>query len=657
MMKSVATVNTINAGAPHFRTEARKYRNANYTLEKVINEAVDNIIKKATEIHLTTEVDSDGRLQELKISDNYVHGFQGINLEGVANPFNMGHIRTGHDADDETSEFGVGLKAGALSAANVLSVVTSLGNRALYQVVCDFLKMEQEEDVMASYNPKLKEITEEDYKQSHPFATGSSIILSKIRGAICEQTTQQELTDRIKKNISETYSRFLTANMRIFVNKEEVSKEIDFFTDVKCVQFTVNKKLFVLEKGGDKLYLINKIIENSVWQILVKMNKEKNAEAPPSWVWKWESLKQNGLDFIKEKQKEGYKCVYHNGSVVSDGSCMSIDTIFTFYSDLFHTKDPKLEPEKPFDHVLIYKDNRKYGKKSLSKQILDGNNTYTLHRIDFNSKQIGKELGITFNKDITMELKNDLTTAVKAAIDDSRLEFNSNVSTGKNEKLCEKAIKRQIINFDTCNIDKLSTYHRDLRRKNEEAEQKKEEARKKREADELKKAMEADILRKKREVEEAEAKRVELLRLEAEKLRLEKHKKETPEEKVKRLAEEKRLDEAEKVKREAEQKRIAELEQEAKRIAELEAEKEREAKRIAHEKAEKEREAKRIAELEAEKEREAKRIALLKSQQEDSRRLLREASQFIMDKIASDELISLEDSDVILKKVKELLKI
>ena len=67
-------------GAPHFRTEARKYRNANYTFEKVINEAIDNIIKKATEIHVKTTIDGDGRLQEVKISDNYVNGFENINL-------------------------------------------------------------------------------------------------------------------------------------------------------------------------------------------------------------------------------------------------------------------------------------------------------------------------------------------------------------------------------------------------------------------------------------------------------------------------------------------------------------------------------------------------------------------------------------------------
>ena len=34
---------SLNAGAPHFRSVAKQHRHANYTLKKVINEAVDNI--------------------------------------------------------------------------------------------------------------------------------------------------------------------------------------------------------------------------------------------------------------------------------------------------------------------------------------------------------------------------------------------------------------------------------------------------------------------------------------------------------------------------------------------------------------------------------------------------------------------------------------
>ena len=642
-------------GAPHFRTEARKYRNANYTFEKVINEAIDNIIKKATEIHVKTTIDGDGRLQEVKISDNYVNGFENINQKGVANPFNMGHKRPGHDANDELSEFGVGMKSGALSAANELSVVTK-AKGSYYHVVMPFLKMEEEEDVNASYNPKIKEIVETDFREVHPFTTGSSVILSKIRDTICERTSQRELTERLKKGISETYSRFLTANMRIFVNGEEVSRELDFFADVKCVLFTIKKRFFILEKGNDAIFVIKKTIEQPAWQIYVKGKVRGQTELKD----KWETLKQSGEEFMAEKIKEGYKYCYDSGSVVSDGSCMKIDTIFTFYSDLFHQAN---EPEKPFDHVLIYKDNRKYAKKTLAKIVLDGNHNYTLHRIDFDAKQIGKELGMTFYKDITMEGNNDLIRAVKLAIDDSRKEFSSNVSNKQNEKSCDKAIKNNVINLNTCNPEKLSSKHRKLREaydaKVKEENEKTEKQARIKAANDKKEADRLAAIQLAKEKEEA----ARLLALKEEKDRLEALERETPEERATRLA-------AEKAKRDEDEKRrlialkLAKEEEERQMLAALKLAKEEEERRqLAIEKAKKDEEERQKLAIEKAKRDEEERQKLaqealerLKGQQAESRARLREASQLLMTKHDGEDLISLDDSNGILNKIKELLK-
>lgn len=642
-------------GAPHFRTEARKYRNANYTFEKVINEAIDNIIKKATKIHVKTTIDGDGRLQEVKISDNYVNGFENINQKGVANPFNMGHKRPGHDVNDELSEFGVGMKSGALSAANELSVVTNVKG-CYYHVLMPFLKMEEEEDVNASYNPKIKEIIETDYREVHPFETGSSVILSKIRNTICEKTNQRELTERLKKGISETYSRFLTANMIIFVNGEEVTRELDFFTDVKCVLFTIKKRFFILEKGNDTIYIIKKTIEQPAWQIYVKGKQKGQTELKE----KWETLKRSGEEFMAEKITEGYKYSYDNGSVVSDGSCMKIDTIFTFYSDLFHQAN---EPEKPFDNVLIYKDNRKYAKKTLAKSVLDGNHNYTLHRIDFDAKQIGKALGMTFYKDLTMEGNNDLIRAVKTAIDDSRKEFSANVSQTQNAKSCDKAIKNNIINFNTCNFEKLSSKHRPLREAYEakvNAENAKTEKQMLIKAENDKKEEDRlaaiQLANEKEEIDRLAALQAEIDRLEA----LEK---ETPEHRAIRLA-------AEKTKRDDEKKsQIAALnltkeKEEADRLAKIKlAKEEEERQRLFIEKTKRDEEEREKIIIEKAKRDEEERQRLvqeelkrLQSQQEESRARLREASQLLMTKISGSELISLDDSNSILNKIKELLK-
>lgn len=476
------TSNTMYCGAPHFRSIAKQHRHANYNLEKALNEFIDNVVKLATRIHITTEVDSEGRLQELKISDDYRYGFININENGINNPFNMGHVKFGHDDDDETSEFGCGGKAGAISTSNIMTVVSKVGDKLydgklydgklydgklydgnFYEVVCDFIKMEKEEDVIASYNPKKREILADDYADIHPFQTGSSIVLSKILGTICEQTTQQKLTQRIKKGISETYSRFLRDGMEIRVNGEQVDRENDFFLDPKCMPFTIKKLFYILDKPGtnDKIFLIQKTVERTSWQIYNKMEDK--------WI-AFKSVKEAD-DFRDAKKREGYYYAYQTKDGL-DSSCIRIDSTFVFYSDLMHTDDI-FDHLLPCDQVLIYKDNRKYGKKSFVRHN-NGIHNYTLHKIEFISKKIGKELGITFNKEITMDGNNDLIAALKSAIKDSRSEFNADTSTNANKKLCDKAIKLGVIDLMTCKKIKLSSFHRDKRILEEEKEYKKD---------------------------------------------------------------------------------------------------------------------------------------------------------------------------------------
>lgn len=237
---------SINTGAAHFSSVANMHRQSNYTLDKVINEIVDNVIKKASKIHIQTRV-IDSVLQELKVSDNYVGGFENINEEGTRNPFNMGHMRSGHDDDDETSEYGVGLKAGALSSGNVLTVYTCVGDK-MYKVICDFQRMIEEEDVNESYNPKIREIMRDEYLEVHEYEFGSTIVISQIRQAICGSCGENDanMTQAIKKSIAATYSRLIGTGV-IYVNGETVEREYNFFADPKCIPFTIIKRMFILK--------------------------------------------------------------------------------------------------------------------------------------------------------------------------------------------------------------------------------------------------------------------------------------------------------------------------------------------------------------------------------------------------------------------------
>ena len=444
----------LNTGAPHFKSVMKQHRHANYTLPKVINEFIDNIVKKTDEIRIFTQVDDTQKLQEVKVSDNYIHGFDSLDCDGVNNPFNMGHIKLSHDDDTETSEFGVGMKAGALSAANQLNVYTRIKNSdgtfKFIEVICDFIRMSNETDVNASYNPRIKLISYEEYREQHPFEFGSTLKLSKIRDCIYSKTTHNEITQDISNCVSDTYVRFLSRGTKLFVNDVPVMPNYDFFEDPKCEPFTISKELFILEKAGITTYIIRKTKEISVWQ---EFNRSKS---------EWTKLKEHndGLLYIQDLIKSGYKHIY--SPFTDEGVCMNINTIFTFYSDMYHTLNPGSEPEIPEDSVYIYKDDRNYGKQSLLKHN-NGVHNYTLHEIDFVSKRLGKELGITFNKEILMNGNNDLIIAIKAALMDSRSDFTADTHSNKNAALCERAIKKELINLMTCSEAKLSMTHRTTR--------------------------------------------------------------------------------------------------------------------------------------------------------------------------------------------------
>jgi hypothetical protein len=187
---------TLKPGKPngqHFKACVKHYRSADYNLPKILNEMIDNVIKICTECRIEIKLDDNGKIIEIKVSDNNIDGFKDIYKDGESNPFNMGHIRTEHDNDDVTSEFGIGLKAASIAASDHLDVYTKVGDK-YWQVMCDFPRMMNEQNVNDSYNPHFIQISKDSYRAYHPFECGSSVILTKIRSQLYGYTTEKELS-------------------------------------------------------------------------------------------------------------------------------------------------------------------------------------------------------------------------------------------------------------------------------------------------------------------------------------------------------------------------------------------------------------------------------------------------------------------------------
>jgi hypothetical protein len=433
---------TLQTGAPHFKALKKQFRQSNYTLNKSTNEFVDNAIKKATEIKLSVSLDTEtGRLSELCVSDNYEHGFPNLDKTGAENPFNMGHVSNVHDNDSETSEFGVGMKAGALSTANHMGVYTRTtnpdGTHTFYEVICDFNRMEKEPDVNASYNPFIREITENEYNRVHPFKCGSTIKLTVIREAIYPKTTMCDIVADICNNLSNTYSRFILNGVNITVNGVKVEPIHDFFEDDKCKPFVITKKMYVFEHkvSGARRFLLK--------------NEELYSEYSTK-EGKWQRIPKSEVESVLKDAKDNYKSDVFAPINSEEGHCLTIRTAFTFFSRKLHDEQGgRTNFPLPEDTMNIYKDMRNYGKNSLFKHN-DGTHNFTLNEIDFVSKRLGKDIGITFNKEIRMDGKNDIIGAIKSALLDSRRNISANRTTSAFNKLYEKACSSGVIDQSNC---------------------------------------------------------------------------------------------------------------------------------------------------------------------------------------------------------------
>jgi hypothetical protein len=457
---------SLKTGAPHSRSLIKQYRNANYNLPKVLNECVDNIIKKeqCSEISITTEISrenldkEDGYLSQITISDNYYKGFEDMDKSGVHNPMNMGHVSARHTDDDETSEYGVGLKAGSVAIADELKIYTKVPSlKKNYYVHFNFNQMMEEVDVNDSYNPKIKTITDEDFKESHPYAFGSTIIMSKIRPKAYSKTTQEDITKYLMSTLSNTYGCFLN-RVSIKVNGQCVEKPYDFFQDPKCKEFTVTSKLHILGNEEGDIQYIFEMSKNNVTNENKKpriYNKRKGDST---------ALSVEELD--QYLHYRGYHSIYP--VITNCNYPIEVSTTYTQYSDLFvgekndeEKEDSKENKMMPKDRTDIYKDQRLYGSKPL-KQQRNGCQNYTLHKVEFNSKDIGKQLGITFNKDISIDImKNDLVDCIKEILNLHRKNFNADSHSDRNRILCDFALKNGYITLDE-EAERISLHHRKI---------------------------------------------------------------------------------------------------------------------------------------------------------------------------------------------------
>ena len=234
-------------GSPHFKGARRQHRQSDYDLNKAVLEFVDNVITKCKNINVLFNLTEQekGYLSKLSISDDYPNGFENMFQEGTENPFNMTHMRSGQDNDEETSQFGIGLKSGAISTGERLDVFTKVTGK--------FYCIEMCECVIDSFSPNVREITEEEYNSKHPFKNGSTLVISSINPSIYKYTTADDLKIYLKNVFSYTYNDIINdTHVHLKVNDEQIQYVTDIYDDPECLPFTRKGTVY---KYNDVYYL------------------------------------------------------------------------------------------------------------------------------------------------------------------------------------------------------------------------------------------------------------------------------------------------------------------------------------------------------------------------------------------------------------------
>jgi len=410
-------------GIPHFKATLKDARSSGNTFKIAILDIIDNTIFLCSDIVITIDFNGD-KIHSIMISDNYEPGFENINADDDKNPFNMGHVKEGHHNDEETSEFGKGLKISSIFLGNKLSIFTRVGED-YYHVIMDFDKMSKMADPIESYEPTIWEnISEDIYRQNHPFEYGSTIVLEKLCPENYSDKNKDGTIDDIQNWIQDAYSKILkkgNISIKVVVDNKDylIYPSLDFFEDPDCQCFNTISKINIHD---------NNIMSCITTPMSGKVSRYSNYPSHS----KNKKTKDEGLNSITKTQYDDMQ------------SHDSLTMTFASTSTLFkNEKDPN-ESNITRGMIDINRRGRKYSRMSYKRHRNNGSQNYTYHKLDYDSKKINPMIGMNNNKSI-IQPNTSLTKFLAGLQKAHEGKYSSDIANKVYQTLKEHARKNNII--------------------------------------------------------------------------------------------------------------------------------------------------------------------------------------------------------------------
>ena len=374
-------------------------------------------------VSITSIHSDDSKLFEITVSDDKRNGFDDIDEELSRNPFNINHNRKGHADNNETSQFGGGLKNGAISIANRMEVFTK-SKDGYRKVDYDITAMITERDNAKSFDPLIKESNIEEYNEFHPWGEGSTIRIFDIL-PVYSNKSKEEFTRDIKKGISEIYKGLLLNrgnDIKVTVNEELIQVTPYIYDLPSVIPFNSYIEMSMMEKA-DKTFLY-------------AIKKYNRKEEYFIYEHRWEKIKKRAFENkIKDMIELGYE---YKKTFTDKKYCIKIISSYTEFLG-------KGELTKNMKYIL--RNGRLYGKipEELSR---NGSDNYTCTYVHTESKDLVVDIGLTHYKTIRPDKENPtlIYEALMQIIDINTKPFNSDCSTLANEKLVKIAEENELPN-------------------------------------------------------------------------------------------------------------------------------------------------------------------------------------------------------------------